>query len=74
MVTHDSNKRNRIRQVIKDCVEDLEERIERVSEDKSLEAPEKSDVYRVIQDAKKVLLDGHNELMAKYLPTEEPEE
>ena len=70
MVTYDSEKRHRVRTVIKDCVEDLEARIERVHGYKSLADSEKSAVYQVINRAKKTLLDGGNDLMVEFQPTE----
>jgi len=70
VVTYDSTKREKIRSALKDCIEDLEDRIVKVGGYKTLAASEKSDVFRVIMDAKKVLLDGRNALMAEYLPTD----
>ena len=74
MVTYDSRKRDRVRTAIKDCVEDLEDRIQKVSGYKTLAASEKSQVYVVIMRAKQELLDGSNELMAEFLPTGAAEE
>ena len=74
MVTYDSRKREKISGALQDCIEDLEDRIVRVGKYKTLEAPEKSGVFKVIMDAKQVLLDGRTAMMAEYLPTDAAEE
>ena len=74
MVTYDSKKRDRIRTVLEDCIEDLEDRMERVRGYKTLSQTEKARVFKVILRAKKALLAGHNELLAEFLPTNAAEE